>query len=147
MSYFKTTNHLERRDNLIAFRASTKDRFKAEELKSLMNCNSTAEVFRKLLDESVFEVGVPDHVKDDVTLASLVVEGHVILNSHLVEQIQHGHRTGEGTRTVDLAIAAVAEVAVFTVATLVLQLQLVRHLLEREAAGAVGILPVLFSEP
>jgi hypothetical protein len=55
MSYFKTTNHLERRDNLIAFRASTKDRFKAEELKSKMNCSSTAEVFRKLLDQSYTE--------------------------------------------------------------------------------------------
>lgn len=56
MSYFKTTNHLERRDNLIAFRASTKDRSKAEELKLLMNCNSTAEVFRRLLDESYAEL-------------------------------------------------------------------------------------------
>jgi hypothetical protein len=55
MSYFKTTNHLERRDNLIAFRASTLDRSKAEKLKLLMNCNSTAEVFRRLLDESYQE--------------------------------------------------------------------------------------------
>ena len=55
MSYLKTTNHHERRDNLIALRASTKDRFKAEELKSFMNCSSTAEVFRKLIDESYAE--------------------------------------------------------------------------------------------
>ena len=55
MSYFKTTNHHERRDNLIALRTSTKDRFKAEELKSLMNCSYTVEAFRKLLDENYVE--------------------------------------------------------------------------------------------
>ena len=55
MSYLKTTNHHERRDNLIALRASTKDRFEAEELKSLMNCSYTVEAFRKLLDENYVE--------------------------------------------------------------------------------------------
>ena len=55
MSHFKTTNYLERSDNLTAFGASTKDRFKAEEPKHLMNWSYTAEVFRKLLDESYAE--------------------------------------------------------------------------------------------
>ena len=55
MSYLKKTNHHELRDNLIALRTSTKDRFKAEELKSLMNCSYMVEAFRKLLDESYAE--------------------------------------------------------------------------------------------
>ena len=55
MSYLKTTIHHERRDNLIALRASTQDRFEAEELKSLMNCSYTVEAFRKLLDENYVE--------------------------------------------------------------------------------------------
>ena len=45
-------NPLEKRDNLIAFRASTNDRSKAEELKLHMKLGSTADVFRHLLDQS-----------------------------------------------------------------------------------------------
>lgn len=58
MSYFKATNDLERRDNLIAFRASTEDRQKAEALKSLMCLASTSEVFRQLITEKANELGV-----------------------------------------------------------------------------------------
>ena len=58
MSYFKTANHLERRDNLIAFRASTKDRFKAQAVKELMKVSSTSEVFRHLLNAKATELGI-----------------------------------------------------------------------------------------
>jgi len=56
MSYFKTTDDLKRRDNLIAFRASTEDRQKAEALKSLMCVASTSEVFRRLLNDTYAEL-------------------------------------------------------------------------------------------
>ena len=49
-------NPLEKRDNLIAFRASTNDRSKAEELKLHMKLGSTADVFRHLLDQSYQEM-------------------------------------------------------------------------------------------
>ena len=49
-------NPLEKRDNLIAFRASTVDRNKAEELKLHMKLGSTADVFRHLLDQSYQEM-------------------------------------------------------------------------------------------
>ncbi len=58
MSYFKTDDNLKRRDNLIAFRASTEDRQKAEALKSLMCVASTSEVFRLLIAEKANELGV-----------------------------------------------------------------------------------------
>ena len=58
MSYYKAANDVERRDNLIAFRASTEDRQKAEALKSLMNVASTSAVFRRLLDTAAEEYGV-----------------------------------------------------------------------------------------
>ena len=58
MSYYKAVNDIDRRDNLIAFRASTEDRQKAEALRSLMQVASTSEVFRTLLNEKALELGV-----------------------------------------------------------------------------------------
>ena len=58
MSYYKAANDVDRRDNLIAFRASTDDRMKAEALKSLMKLSSTSAMFRQLMDEKAQELGV-----------------------------------------------------------------------------------------
>lgn len=58
MSYYKATSDADRRDNLIAFRASTEDRMRAEALKSLMQVSSTSAVFRTLLNEKAEELGV-----------------------------------------------------------------------------------------
>ena len=58
MSYYKAQNSIDRRDNLIAFRASTEDRMRAEALKSLMQVSSTSAVFRTLLNEKVEELGM-----------------------------------------------------------------------------------------
>ena len=58
MSYYKAVNDIDRRDNLMAFRASTEDRQKAEALRSLMQVASTSEVFRTLLNEKALELGV-----------------------------------------------------------------------------------------
>ena len=56
VSQVMNMNPLEKRDNLIAFRASTVDRNKAEELKLHMKLGSTAAVFRHLLDQSYQEM-------------------------------------------------------------------------------------------
>ena len=53
MKYIPPT---EQRTNLIAFRASTMDRSKAEEIKIKMQLPSTAAVFRHLLDQSYQEM-------------------------------------------------------------------------------------------
>lgn len=58
MSYHKAVNDVDRRDNLIAFRASTEDRMRAEALKSLMQVSSTSAVFRTLLNEKAQQLGM-----------------------------------------------------------------------------------------
>lgn len=58
MSYYKATNDKDRRDNLIAFRASTEDRMQAEKLKSAMQLSSTSAMFRALMNEKSVELGV-----------------------------------------------------------------------------------------
>jgi len=58
MSYYKAANDVDRRDNLITFRASTEERQRAEALKSLMQLSSTSQVFRQLLEEKATQLGV-----------------------------------------------------------------------------------------
>lgn len=58
MKYYRAKNDVDRRNNLISFRASTEDRLRAEELAQAMKVSSTSALFRALLNEKADELGI-----------------------------------------------------------------------------------------
>lgn len=58
MSYYKAANDVDRRDNLMVFRASTSERMLAEKLKKELELGSVSALIRQLLTERATELGV-----------------------------------------------------------------------------------------
>lgn len=85
---------------------------------NLLNlCLSSAHT-RKLLDELILKVSVPEHIQDEVSLTLIAsVEANIVFDTDLMQKIKNGLFRGVRHRAIRSAIRVTAEVAVFHVST------------------------------
>lgn len=100
----------------------------------------------KMLYQIEFKITVEYEIEDKIAFTVLLVEAHVVFNSYFMQHIEYGHFAGVWKWTVPVAIVAVTEMAVLSVAGIVFDFQLIWQIGLVEVLHGQHILPVLFSQ-
>jgi hypothetical protein len=98
----------------------------------------------KMLNQIKLEIAVENQIEDKIALTIFLVETHVILNSHLMQHIENGDLAGVWKWTVPVAIVVVTEMAVLSVARIVLDFELIWEIGLLEVLHGKHVFPVLF---
>ena len=99
-----------------------------------------------MLNQIEFKITVEYEIEDKIALTVLLVEAHVVFNSYFMQHIENGHFAGVWKWTVPVAIVAVTEMAVLSVAGIVFDFQLIWEIGLVEVLHGEHILPVLFCQ-
>lgn len=100
----------------------------------------------KMLNQIKLEIAVENEIEDKIALTVLLIEAHVVLNSDLMQHIENGDLAGVWKWTAPVAIVVVTEMAVLSVAGIVLDFELIWEIGLLEVFGGKHVFPVFFSK-
>ena len=100
----------------------------------------------KMLNQIKLEIAVENEIEDKIALTVLLIEAHVVLNSDLMQHIENGDLAGVWKWTAPVAIVVVTEMAVLSVARIVLDFELIWEIGLLEVLRGKHVFPVFFSK-
>ena len=100
----------------------------------------------KMLNQIELEIAVENEIKDKIALTVLLVEAHVVFDSYLMQHVENGDLAGVRKWAVPVAIVGVTEMAVLSIAGIVLDFELILDISLVEVLHGKHVFPVLFGE-